>query len=268
MIFYPAGSLAGSALDAGSPVSGAEVRVSCPSAAFDYSRINGGTTVQAGEAGDLLFRALPVGTCVISASKGNLAGSAEAQVLQGQTSSASLAMKTKSVQSDGSQLWIAGAAVFILLALAYFFATRKNGGKEQGKEAAGQSVPLSTNGGSQGRSASKRARHPGKAASAHPKPAKPQVPASTMASSEKDRFDVSNPKAAAVLSTLSEREREIAVYLLKNNGRAKRSQLQHKLLIPKTSLLRNLRSLERKNIVELTPFGRNLLAQIDQSLFS
>ena len=261
MIFYPAGSLAGSALDAGSPVSGAAVRVSCPSAAFDYSRINGGTLVQAGEAGDFLFRALPVGTCIISASKGNLAGSAEAQVLQGRASSASLAMKAKSVQSDGSQLWIAGAAVFILLALAYFFATRKNDGKAPAEHI--HPAPAKRR-----NRASKKTRSRGKPAEPHSKQAAAHAPAAKHESAKKEESDISNPKAAAVLSTLSEREREIAVYLLKNNGRAKRSQLQHKLLIPKTSLLRNLRSLERKNIVKLTPFGRNLLAQIDQSLFN
>ncbi|MEM4348556.1 MAG: hypothetical protein QXN37_03235 [Candidatus Anstonellaceae archaeon] len=60
---------------------------------------------------------------------------------------------------------------------------------------------------------------------------------------------------------------EITLFLLKSGGRAKRSQIQHKLLIPKTSLLRNLRSLERKNIVKLVSFGRNLLAEINQHIF-
>jgi uncharacterized membrane protein len=85
---------------------------------------------------------------------------------------------------------------------------------------------------------------------------------------EQSRFNTSDPKVKAVLATLRDREAEIVKFLFKCNGRAKRSQIQHKLLIPKTSLLRNLRSLERKNIVKLTPFGRNLLAEIEEKLFS
>jgi len=244
LIFYQAGSLAGKVLSDGAPVPGARVSVSCPSSAFDYGRINGGVTAQADEAGRFLFRALPVGMCVVSASTGELAGSSEAQVAHGQASSASIEIRKKAAAQDNSLLLLAGALAAAAIAISlYFFAPRKPKARE---------IPTRAHSGETARQAKPSA------AKAAKKSAQPE---------EESGFDANSPKSRAVLATLSEREREIVKFLFKCNGRAKRSQMQHKLLIPKTSLLRNLRSLERKNIVTLTPFGRNLLAELEQSLF-
>lgn len=245
LIFYPAGSLAGKVLSGGAPVPRANVSVSCPSSAFDYSRINGGVAVQAGEAGDFLFRALPAGACVISASTETLAGSVETQVSPGQVSSASVEMGRKAAVAQDNSLLLSAAtlaAAATIIAIAFFLA-----GKAKTPSAPGTAPHEKTT----------EAKH-GASAKARKKEAQPE---------EESGFDANSPKARAVLATLSEREREIVRFLFKCNGKAKRSQVQHKLLIPKTSLLRNLRSLERKNIVKLTPFGRNLLAELEQSLF-
>ena len=240
LIFYPAGSVAGKALSGGSPVSGARVRVSCPSSAFDYERINGESQQLSDEAGGFLFRALPTGTCILSASTDSLAGSDEIEVNRGQVTISAVELSPRASQFG---LLPAAAAVVLLVALAAaaFYFSQRNGPR-----LSNQPPP------------SPPERHAAKARAKKEKE-KPHEQSSA--------FDPSGPKAKAVLATLSEREREIVKFLLQCNGRAKRSQLQHKLLIPKTSLLRNLRSLERKNIVKLTPFGRNLLAQIEESLF-
>ena len=241
LIFYPAGSLAGTVAKGGSPLPGARVHVSCPSSGFDYGRINGGEQAQAGEAGDFLFRALPVGTCIVSASTDSYAGSEEVQISHGQTSSVSVDMENKA--SDNFTIYgIAIAALVLLLAIAALYFAKSNSQKS-GKPQKAEPLPATS-----------------RQSSLLTAKEKPAV-------QEERQSQYDSPKAKAVLATLSEREREIVRFLFKCNGRAKRSQMQHKLLIPKTSLLRNLRSLERKNIIQLTPFGRNLLAELQESLF-
>src|SRR3989344_271367 len=241
LIFYPAGSVAGTVQSEGSPVSGANVKVACPSSGFDYARVNGGATVQAGGAGDFLFKALPAGTCIISASTDSLAGSAEAKVEHQKTVSVAVDMERKAVQGDILPAALGIIVIAIVLYAAFQFLQK---GKKETREAP----------------------HYGQVAEAAPASQKKK------AAKQKEEEDggmsskLSDPKVKAVLATLTDRESEIVKFLFKSNGRAKRSQLQHKLLIPKTSLLRNLRSLERKRIVKLTPFGRNLLAEIDDWL--
>jgi uncharacterized membrane protein len=245
LVFYPAGSLAGKIVKNGSLVAGAQVRVSCPSSAFDYERINGGKSVQAGQAGDFLFPTLPAGTCIVSANADSLAGSKQAGILQGKMSYVQIELEPK---AESSSSLLAQAA--LIAAFALFFAalrTLKKPAISKDKDAQAQGIR---------RSFGQNEPSP-QVASAKPKEEEMQAYA----------LSPDSPKAKAVLATLSEREREIVLFLFKNNGRAKRSQIQHKLLIPKTSLLRNLRSLERKNIVKLVPFGRNLLAQLEESIF-
>jgi hypothetical protein len=67
LVFYPAGSVAVTVLEGGQVVPGANMHVSCASDWFDYGKMNG-ANAQAGQAGDFIFRALPAGTCVVSAS--------------------------------------------------------------------------------------------------------------------------------------------------------------------------------------------------------
>lgn len=249
MIFYPAGSLSGKVLQGGSPVPNARVRVSCPSNSFDYARINGMAETDAGEAGDFLFRALPVGTCTVSASTDSHAASSDFEVAHGKSSSTVLEMKGKAVEIDTLILVavVAGGIAIILTAL-FFLRGRLFGGNT--------GVPMGY-----------YDMRPSAPSSDPKKEGQPKAAASAQVEKEESKFALSNPKAKAVLATLSDREADIVKFLFKSNGKSKRSTMQHKLLIPKTSLLRNLRSLERKNIVKLTPFGRNLLAELDEQLF-
>lgn len=252
LIFYPSGSLSGTVQQDGSPVPNARVRVSCPSPSFDYERINGVLQKQSGEAGDFLFRVLPTGTCVVSASTDSFAGSFDAPIQHGKITSAPISTKRKSGGIDA----LAIAAALIALAALLFLLNQRFFGAKEGSRA--EKIGAQT--------AEKNAHlvH-AQSSHAHPHPHGASKPAEEK---EKSKFDATTPRAKAILSTLRDREGEIVKFLFKNNGRAKRSQMQHKLLIPKTSLLRNLRSLERKNIIKLTPFGRNLLAEIEEKIFT
>ena len=259
LAFYPAGSVAATALEGGQVVPGATMHVSCASDWFDYELING-ADAKAGQAGDFIFRALPAGTCVISASTQASAGSAQVDIGQGSLQSIQVVLKPKALGIIDIALALgAAAALAAIIAYYFFFAGKK------------QAVPAA-----QDAHAGEKIRAAEKMPSVKALKSKPR--ASSIPSQQKDdarapahqkasAFDVNGEKARAVLSTLSEREAEIARFLCASGGKAKRSTMQHRLLIPKTSLLRNLRSLERKNIVKIIPFGRNLVAELQRDLF-
>lgn len=264
MVFYPAGSITGSVSYNGLPVADAEVSISCPSNSFDYARINGAVDAKAGAFSVL---AIPVGRCAVSASSGSLASSQEIDVAQGQTSSAKLELlpiagEREQQASSLPTLALLGFLALLAAAIAYFVLFGK--GKGKGAKTHGEKSMLASSEG-------KRGKQP-KAKSAMGKPSTKTPSSKRKLAAGKMVASLPNAPASAaqqqneasvqaVLSTLSEREREIAECLMSSGGRAKRSTLQHKLLIPKTSLIRNLRSLERKNLVKLTPFGRNMVAE-------
>ncbi|MCX8174716.1 MAG: hypothetical protein N3E51_00720 [Candidatus Micrarchaeota archaeon] len=237
LVFYPAGSASGVVAFEGMPVPGAKVKVACLSSGFDYERANGGSSALAGEAGEFAFKVLPEGTCQFSASTDSLAGNAEAQIRREKTTSVYLEMRKKAGQ-DFLPYLVAVLAAVVLGAIVL-----KSGGKKEEPRSSGLLPERKP-----------RQEHAARFSASLPAP------------EGRSPDPLSNQKVKAVLATLSEREQQIVKFLFKSGGRAKRSQIQHKLLIPKTSLLRNLRLLERKRIVKLTPFGRNLLAEIEDWL--
>jgi len=239
LVFYPAGSVAVTVLEGGQVVPGANMHVSCASDWFDYGKMNG-ANAQAGQAGDFIFRALPAGTCVVSASTQTSAGSMQVNVEQGKLGTAQIELQQKAFGL--AEIAIVLAAVAAAAAIAYYL--YKTGRKK----------PM-----------------PAEIAKEPPRKGRVRADAGKMGDANVHQtasaFDVKSERARAVLSTLSEREAEIVRFLCASGGKSKRSTMQHKLLIPKTSLLRNLRSLERKNIVKLIPFGRNLVAELKRELF-
>ncbi len=68
-------------------------------------------------------------------------------------------------------------------------------------------------------------------------------------------------KKRMVLNALNERERSVAELLLANEGRMKQAKIARELLMPKTSLLRAVQSLEKRNIVKTTPFGKHKIVE-------
>jgi len=246
LTFYPAGSVAASVLEEGRLVPGADLHVSCSSDWFDYSAINGASQ-RASEAGDFLFRALPTGTCVISASTQTAAGSAQVAVEHGKLKNAQIDMKPK---ANAFQDMLPALFAVLVIAVGVYFVFARKKPADARRETPPEAVQKPT---------ARRQKEKQPRASAKAAPATAQH--------LQKQFDVKSGKVRAVLGTLSEREADIVRFLMSSGGKAKRSTMQHKLLIPKTSLLRNLRALERKNIVKLIPFGRNIVAELERSLF-
>ncbi|MFA4946867.1 MAG: carboxypeptidase regulatory-like domain-containing protein [Candidatus Micrarchaeia archaeon] len=58
------------------------------------------------------------------------------------------------------------------------------------------------------------------------------------------------------LKSLAGREKQVVEWLLANNGNGKQSALQRELLLPKASLSRAVKSLERKGLVRCTRLGK------------
>jgi len=252
LVFYPSGSVAASVLEEGRLVPDADLHVSCSSDWFDHSAINGASQ-RASDAGGFLFRALPIGTCVISASTQTAAGSVQVGVEHGKLSSAQIEMKPKVLAL--SDIAMLGGAIVVAVLLAYHLYS--TGKAKPVAQAASVRIEEKAPAAKKGKQKTRAAARP---AAQH---AEARAPLAHRASA----FDAKSDKARAVLSTLSEREADIVRFLMSSGGKSKRSTMQHRLLIPKTSLLRNLRSLERKNIVKLIPFGRNMVAELQRSLF-
>ena len=251
LLFYPAGSASGKVSQNGSAVSGAKVLVSCQSSSFDYARVNGAAEVKTDEAGGFSFKALPTGACIFSASMGPLAGSREVNVEASKNSQVEIVLAPMAAQSEKTQAAsqeggiLVPVAVLLLMVAGVIVYYTRIGREKPHHKAVEETGPQET------------------AKPAQKKSAKAKAAEKPVEEKESSAYDISSPKVKAVLATLSEREAEIVKYIFKCNGRAKRSSIQHRLLIPKTSLLRNLRSLERKKILRLTPFGRNLVAEVE-----
>ena len=60
----------------------------------------------------------------------------------------------------------------------------------------------------------------------------------------------------AISKTLSEKERKIVDYLLENKNKSSQAKIRHATKIPRTSLSRVLKSLEKKKIVEIEKDGK------------
>ena len=73
-------------------------------------------------------------------------------------------------------------------------------------------------------------------------------------------------KLENVLNTLQERERKIVELVFANKGQMKSSKIRHELLLPKSSLSRMLRALERKNIISISPFGNSMAVRLQDWL--
>ena len=63
-------------------------------------------------------------------------------------------------------------------------------------------------------------------------------------------------KMASILGSLTEREKQVAEFILREGGKTTQAKIYRALLLPKVSLSRLIDSLERRNIIAVKPFGK------------
>jgi hypothetical protein len=216
----------------GANVAGADVTLSCVGVEGGVVLgLNSAGGLQAGDGGQILINYFPAGSCVISARQDDEIGSVNAEIGEGQFESITVELGG-TVKKNGIGLeWIAFvAALLVLVAIAYFVIGKKSadGKEEKNGEVVQDAAPEKTE------------------------------EKKTEADEDFELGKIAvNEKMRGVLRTLGEREKKIVKLLVKNGGAMKQSKIYNTLLIPKTSLVRALRSLERKNIVKLEPFGKS-----------
>lgn len=224
----------------GSVVPNAGVSLSCVK--LDEGKVasmNGQQELRTDANGLLLVRYVPTGPCVVSASQDSSVGSQSINLLKGQFVSLKSTLGG-SLRKNGLGLEIAVAAIALVAIAAYaglrhfgYDATfRRREGRETARE---------------------EAMH-GEAA-VEPRAATHEEKKSEGEEEFFGKIAVTE-KMRGVLKTLGEREKKIVRLLVKNGGAMKQAKIYNTLLIPKTSLVRTLRSLERKNILKLEPFGK------------
>lgn len=215
---------------AGSVVPNAEISISCVK--LDEGKValmNGQQELRTDSNGLLLARYVPTGPCVVSASQDSSVGSTNINLLKGQFVSLKSTLGG-SLRKNGWGIELAVVAIALVAIAAYvgwkYFAM----GGERRKAAHGEA-----------------AAEPSTVPMAHDEKKADEEFFGKIAVTEKMR---------GVLKTLGEREKKIVRLLVKNGGAMRQAKIYNTLLIPKTSLVRALRSLERKNILKLEPFGK------------
>jgi uncharacterized membrane protein len=229
--------------------------------------------------GYAIARYVPVGACYAVSRRGELVGSADLILKQGELADVELVMENQVAQDSGAI--IAAAGIFAIMVAFFAFVRLMQQNREEKEKAAAGKIYSAQGAGKE------HAMHGEKTfadmgAAAYPPAGKLPAPTAAPAishavhSSKKSRahkktkakkaapmHEEKNEKLEGILKTLSERERKIVELLQKNNGRLKQSRIYVTLLIPKASLSRTLQALERKNIVKLTPFGKSKVVELE-----
>jgi uncharacterized membrane protein len=219
VFFKPAGSVRGLVFGPdGKAVPNAHVIAECPGG-------YGETLAVSNALGGFSFGWLPIGACRLGASASGRVGFVEVTVSQGEVASANVIL-SEEVATDQSSLVLLAIIVLlaVLSAVAYFFISRQ---KPAGETPTTHAKPQPAEGKPQ---PAEGAQH----AEAKPQPAESQL----------------SPRQQDILKTLNEREKKI-VHALSERGPLNLGKLSVATMTPKTSLLRVMAGLERKNIIKI-----------------
>jgi uncharacterized membrane protein len=256
VFFQSVASVAGTVTDEeNASIANALVEVNCLQEFYELKELNAETPLRfetansfrADSSGAFLLKFVPVGACRFTAtapSAGNESASVLVELTQGELARVALRVKKplQPVPQANYLVWIALLALAALLA-AWFareYAKRKKEAKKEAKEEKGKP-----------------------AAAAKPKQAAPSEEKGKETEKEKEKMRPTK-KMRDVMNALSERERKIVEVLIAHDGKLKQNKIFRETLIPKTSLSRALESLERRNVVHLTPEGNTFLAELTE----
>ncbi|MEM0475904.1 MAG: hypothetical protein QW343_03865 [Candidatus Norongarragalinales archaeon] len=222
-------------------VGGALVQVNCLQEFYELAELNEETSLRfetasafrADASGTFILKFAPVGACRFTATAPSVANESASELVQlAQGELASVALKIKRKQS-GQPNYLALAVFALSLLLVVWFLReylkkKRIGTKAREDEKVGEKQ--------------------------REKLAAPQ---------EKKGLKTTK-KMRDVMKALSERERRIVEVLIAHEGKLKQNKIFRETLIPKTSLSRALDSLERRNIVRLTPEGNTFLVELTE----
>ena len=82
------------------------------------------------------------------------------------------------------------------------------------------------------------------------------LPSPSVASAPAHSISTRPARADDILKTLSENEKSVVKFLLENNAFGTQARIKNSIGMPKTSLSRILRMLERKRVVEIERIGK------------
>ncbi|MFH0973405.1 MAG: hypothetical protein V1817_01300 [Candidatus Micrarchaeota archaeon] len=242
--FQRVASASGSVTDeANESVADARVEVSCLQGFYELQALNAETSarfesanaLRADASGSFLLKFVPVGMCRFTAtvpSAGNESVSQLVEIKAGELAHVSLKIKRRPSAIASNLVWLALLALALILVAWFGREYLRKRGETRAKEA---------------------------------KPEKRSVPASATASATASAVEEKlkpTSKMRNVMNALNERERRIVEVLIASGGKLKQSKVYRETLIPKTSLARALESLEKRNVVRLTPEGNSQLVEL------
>ncbi|RME53987.1 hypothetical protein D6783_00205 [Candidatus Woesearchaeota archaeon] len=184
--------------------------------------------------GTFRFDWLPVGTCTFSSRSDGHVGYTTARINQGTTSELIITLTEPVAHTRSNWVFWALAGLILMVLLFYYLSSpsSKHNKSERGQEARKDD---NTN-------TSSHAASPEQDGTSTP--AKSSAPAKRLSQRTRD-----------ILHTLTPNEQRVATFLLENPG-AYQNKIVHATSIPKTTLLRILTSLERKNIISIKKEGK------------
>ncbi len=242
VFFQRVASASGSVTDeANESVADARVEVSCLQGFYELQSLNAETSarfesanaLRADASGSFLLKFVPVGTCGFTAtapSAGNESVSQLVEINAGELAQVSLKIRRKP-NAIASNLVLLALLALALLLVAWF-------GREYWRK--------------RGASQAKEAK---------PEKKTRLMSATASASAGEEKLKPTS-KMRNVMNALNERERRIVEVLIASGGKLKQSKIYRETLIPKTSLARALESLERRNVVRLTPERNSQLVEL------
>jgi len=246
------------AWDDNESIANALVEVRCLQDFYELKELNAETSalfeaanaLRADASGSFLIKFAPVGACTFTATApgaGNESASALVDLKEGELANIALKIKRKTIAPSFSNqlVWLALLALALLVVAwsgrEYLKKKKAPYGKTAEKETEAKKEAEAKAARWRGET---RAEKPGQAAGQEKlKPTK---------------------KMRNVMNALNERERRIVETLIANDGRLKQNKIFRETLIPKTSLSRALDSLERRNVVRLTPDGNTQLVELTE----
>jgi len=231
MAFQEAGSLSGDVRDEqNTTIDSADIHIDCVNSAYSPDELNDNPKVSNGA---FFVKYVPTGACRVTFTAEGVSKTYDINLKKGEDGHLSVVLARGAFFQDPLIIGIA-IVVLLLLASAVYYITRRPNEKPSPEPPAQTAQPL---------------------VEERFKPAEtPAAPPTQPLAKTKKVLDV--------MKTLNPREREIVELLLENEGRMKQSKICARLLIPKTTLSRTVRSLEARNIVVLKATGKTNMVEL------